>query len=199
MILRLLLLVFGFLPVVVPLAVGAPEQAATAVEGGRELSRFERTVLYLQGADDAIRAEFAVLAIDRLQHVYTAEAELARDEYARTGDDVELLGWSAAVDQYAAQLPELLQELEQGAPVLISGGGIQGVAMEVDGRMVLLVHPRPDQQIAFERDLLQLFCARQPCEAFTPGSLPASAIPVSRRSEVRRVGKECSSRGARAA
>lgn len=158
----------------------AQEQVVSDVIDLSELSRFERTVLYLQGADDVIRSEFAVLAISRLQHVYIAEAELARDEFSRTQEDVELLGWSAAVEQYAAQLPELSQKVEQGAAVLISGGGIQGVAMEVEGRMLLLVHPRPDQQDAFERDLLHLFCARQPCEEFTPGSQPVAAIPVSR-------------------
>jgi hypothetical protein len=180
MIWRLVSLALGFSLAGVALVMGAQEQDVNAVVDEREFSRFARTVLYLQGADAAIRSEFAVLAIDRLQHVYIAEAELARDEFSRTQEDVELLGWSAAVEQYAAQLPELSEKVGQGASVLISGGGMEGVAMEVEGRMLLLVHPRPDHQGAFERDLLHLFCGRQPCEEFTPGSQPVAAIPVSR-------------------
>lgn len=156
--------------------------ADKSVAGIAELSRFERTIIYLQTADEAIRSAFSVLAIERLQHVYTAEAELARDEFSRTREDAELIGWSAAVEQYAAQLPNLAAEVEQGAVVLISGGGIQGIALHVQGRVLLLVHPRPDQQGAFERDLLELFCAGQPCEEFTPGERSVAAIPVSRAS-----------------
>lgn len=160
----------------------AQEVGGDGTVGVVELSRFERTIIYLQTADEDIRSTFAVLAIDRLQHVYTAEAELARDEFSRTREDAELIGWSAAVEQYTAQLPGLAAEVEQGAPVLISGGGLQGIALHVQGRVLLLVHPRPDQQGAFERDLLELFCARQSCEKFTPGAQSAAAIPVSRAS-----------------
>ncbi|NND66396.1 MAG: hypothetical protein HKN19_02305 [Halioglobus sp.] len=143
-------------------------------------SRFVRTVNYLHAAPAALRAEFAALALERLHHVYSAEAELARDEFARNGEDSDLLRWSAAVEQFAAKLPLSVEEIRAGNEVALRIAAQEGVVVQVAGRVLLLVHPRPGQQAAFERDVLNLFCARQPCDQFTPGTVASEPIPVSR-------------------
>ncbi len=145
---------------------------------GPGASRLVRTVNYLQSAPEPLRAEFATLALERLHHVYTAEAELARDEFARDGGDADLLRWSAAVEQFAAQLPLSLEEIRAGSEVLLRADMQEGVIVQVAGRVLLLVHPRPDQQAAFERDILTLFCARQPCTRFTPGADEGANRPI---------------------
>ena len=160
------------------LTVPVHARAATApVAESAQASRFERTVDYLRGADPQLRAAFALQAIARLEHVYAAEAELARDQFQRGEQDASLPGWSAAVERFAAQLPELAAAIEDGADVTLGGGGLGGVVVAADRRMVMLVHPRPDQQAAFEADLLALFCARQPCDTFTPRA-DVAPIPV---------------------
>lgn len=143
-------------------------------------SRFLRTVNYLHSAAPALRAEFAALALERLHHVYSAEAELARDESARNAVDGDLVRWSVAVEQFAAKLPGSVEEIRAGSEVALRVSPREGVIVQVNGRVLLLVHPRPDQQAAFERDVLTLFCARQPCAQFTPGAMAAEPIPVTR-------------------
>lgn len=151
-----------------------------AAEETAPQSRFARTVKYLHTAPQSLRAEFAVVALERLHHVYTAEAELARDEYARNEQNSDLLGWARAVEQFAAKLPLSVAEIRAGADVALRAGTQEGVVIRVAGRLLLLVHPRPDQQSAFERDVLTQFCARQPCRQFTPGDTAAEPIPVTR-------------------
>ena len=162
---------FVFIVLVFPSALAA----ALAPE-----SRFDRTVNYLQSAPLALRAEFAALALERLHHVYSAEAELARDEFARSDQDADLLRWAAAVEQFAGKLPLSVEEIRAGEAVGLRADTQEGVVVQVAGRVLLLVHPRPDQQAAFERDILTLFCARQPCEKFTPGVDAEQPIPVTR-------------------
>ena len=168
----------GFLALLVLCVVlaGAPVRSDSDITE----SRFSRTVNYLHSAPEALRADFAALALERLHHVYTAEAELARDEFARSDEDRDLLRWSSAVEQFAAKLPLSVEEIRAGSVVTLHANVQEGVVIQVAGRVLLLVHPRPDQQAAFERDVLTLFCARQPCDQFTPGAVAAAPIPVTR-------------------
>ena len=142
-------------------------------------SRFQRTAIFLQNADAELQADFASVALSRLAHVYMAEAELARDEFQRERKDRKLLAWSQAVERYAHQLPLLQEDIELGFPVFLRPDQRNTLTVAVGDRVVMLSHPRSDQQAAFEQSILALFCARHPCNEFTPSTDSVSAIPVS--------------------
>ncbi|NQX89918.1 MAG: hypothetical protein HRT77_14770 [Halioglobus sp.] len=126
-------------------------------------SRFRRTVVALQ--DDATDrpVAFARIALMRLAEAYAGEARLAREQGQGLHRDARLRGWSSAVEGYARQLTYLLEDIEQGFPVRLIGGEGSSPAVEVAARSIILSHPRPSQQGAFELEILQEFCARYGC------------------------------------
>lgn len=143
------------------------------------LSRFQRTVRYLQEATPQLRAEFAGIALTGLASAYFEEAQLARANARAGGQDAALRGWSFAVDHYARQMPLLLGDIELGFPVAITVDRQQSVGVTVGGRTVILSHPRMNQQMAFEQEILASFCSSVGCEQFMTGESEAGPIPVS--------------------
>lgn len=145
----------------------APALSSAQVEpDDRELSRYERTLGFLQQSSPDEQADFAMVALLELAAVYIAEADLARSDAARQEGKgrARLLGWSMAVEQYANQLLQVLEEVQLGAPVMLRSG-LQGPAtVTVAGLSVILGHPRADQQAAYERRVLADFCSRQDCQ-----------------------------------
>jgi hypothetical protein len=169
------------------------------------LSRYQRTVQYLQQAPEAQQAEFAGTALSRLVEVYMAEADLARSE-AREKSGVaaaRLRGWAVAVDQYASQLLLVLDDLEHGFPLQMSASPGGSASLTVAGRAVMLLHPRPSQQGAYEREVLSDYCARHDCMAITATELegesarpiPISASQVSPRWTFTEAGPVCAYQG----
>ncbi len=169
------------------------------------LSRYQRTVQYLQHVPEAEQAEFAGTALGRLVEVYMAEADLARSE-ARAKAGVaaaRLRGWAVAVDQYANQLLLVLDDLEQGFPLELSVSPQGQASLTVAGRAVMLSHPRPGQQGAYEQEVLADYCARHDCLAITataaagesPQAIPMSAAQVSPRWTFTNAGPVCSYQG----
>ena len=142
-------------------------------------NRYKRTVFALQQATAETRADFARSALRELTEAYIAEADLARNQAMEKGDSDKLLGWSRAVDQYAAQLLLLLEDIDVGFPAEVSAGGPGGASVSVAGRLVILTHPRANQQAAFEQRVLQDFCARHHCKSLTASAAPGKPIPLS--------------------
>ena len=167
-------------------------------------SRYQRTLQYLQHAPEAEQVEFAGTALGRLVEVYMAEADLARSE-ARAKAGVaaaRLRGWAVAVDQYASQLLLVLDDLEQGFPLELSVSPQGQASLAVAGRAVMLLHPRPSQQGAYEQEVLADYCARHDCLAITataagesPQAIPMSAARVSPRWTFTNAGPVCSYQG----
>ena len=150
-------------------------------------SRFHRTVLYLDKSAAEERAAFAIAALSQLAEVYMAEADLARARAQRNqgNDRAKLYGWSVAVDGYANQLLLLLDDIEEGYPVKLLQSREGAVTVRVAGRAVMLGHPRPGQQAAFEQRVLADFCAGNDCRRMTASasevgmqSVPLSGAPV---------------------
>jgi len=166
------------------------------------LSRFQRTVHYLQDHPLEERADFAAAALAELAEVYMAEADLARAEAAQQEGSAraKLLGWSQAVDQYASQLLLVLDDVEQGFPVTLRPG-LQGpLTATVADRAIILGHPRADQQSAYEQRVLSDFCSNHDCERMTvtadqPRPIPASDMPVNTLWTFTDSGPVCSSDG----
>ena len=133
-----------------------------AATGTEMQSRFQRTVHYMQDAPIALRREFATTALRNLAEAYSAEATLARQEASQHKKNANLRGWSIAVDRFARQLPLLLDDIALGLPVNLSMGGGQSLAIVVADRVVILGHPRLNQQNVFEQQILSdfLFQAR---------------------------------------
>jgi hypothetical protein len=157
---------------------GAPDQQ----------SRFQRTVAYLQHAPAEEQADFAAAALAELVTVYMAEADLARAGSAQQDGSARarLLGWSVAVDQYANQLLLVLDDVEQGFPVSLRPVQQGPAIVTVAGRVVILGHPRADQQGGFEQRVLTYFCSSHDCGRMTavspatgkPEPIPATVVRV---------------------
>jgi len=141
--------------------------ALSAAETGdyTPASRFERTVAALQDDTTGQGEAFAGIALAKLADAYASEARLAWEQAGRSRRDPNLRGWSAAVDGYARQMSRLLEDIDTGFPVrLIPGDGAAAAAVAVAGQVVILNHPRPSQQGAFEQEVLREFCSRYRCD-----------------------------------
>jgi hypothetical protein len=155
----------------------AQAQLAPAPERvGAQQSRFQRTVQHLQGESPALRADFAAIALGLLGQAYATEARLAGAPGTAARSNGKR-GWALAVSQFARQMPLLVDDIELGFPVHLNIGADRTVAVTVADRTVMLNHPRINQQGAFERDILQSFCATVRCDAFWPADEPAAPIP----------------------
>lgn len=108
-----------------------------------------------------------------------AEADLARKQAGNASDRGKLLGWSRGVNQLAAQLTLVLEDIEQGYPVDLSVTSGAAASVAVAGKAVILTHPRAGQQAAFEQRILQEFCARSDCTLLTVQGAAPEPIPVS--------------------
>ena len=166
------------------------------------VSRFQRTVQYLQGTSLEERADFAAVALAELTEVYMAESDLARAEAADQDIVVrsKLLNWSRAVDQYANQLVLVLDDVEQGFPVVLRPDPQGPVTTIVADRAVILGHPRAEQQAAYELRVLTDFCSSHNCQRMTvtanePQPIPASAMRVNALWTFTESGPVCSNDG----
>jgi len=174
---------FGIFCLAVGIRAHALEESAPAA-----LSRFEQTVVYLQRAPAEQQTEFALAAIAELVAVYMAEADLARAGSARPEGSSrrDLLGWSVAVDDYANQLLRVLDKVEQGHTISLRLSHLGPAVVSVADQVVILGHPRADQQGAFEQQVLADFCSRQNCGSVTtavatfarPEPIPVTVLRV---------------------
>lgn len=180
-------------------------QPANPASDSQPLSRYQRTIQYLQHAPTEEQVDFADDALSRLVEVYMAEADLARSE-ARDKSGVaaaRLRSWALAVDQYANQLLLVLDDLEQGFPLAMSAGPKDSASLTIAGRTVMLVHPRPGQQSAYEHEVLADFCSRHDCMPMTATAdgeessrpIPMTAAQVNPRWTFTNAGPVCSYQG----
>lgn len=165
------------------IAIASPAAVAQVVvaENVAPQSRFQRTVGYLQSASPALRVDFASIALAKIAVAYATEAQLAREEARSQGENAMSKAWSVAVDRYARQMPVLIEDIELGLPVDLILGRDKFLAISVADRTLILTHPRPSQQSAFEQEILAAFCARYSCESFMSEGSGSRPISVSRR------------------
>lgn len=162
-------------------------------------TRFQRTVEALQPASHHDRSRFAITALLQLAEVYMAEADLARNE-AEQEESAKLRGWSRAVDQFAAQLVLVVDDIELGFPVELQNNAREVSSIAVGGRVVMLAHPRPGQQPLYEQAVLQAFCTGDSCARLTAElegqqPIPVTTALVKPRWEFGAGGPVCSYRG----
>ncbi|MFK8046873.1 MAG: hypothetical protein AB8B81_00425 [Halioglobus sp.] len=147
-------------------------------------SLFDRTVSAVRQSPQNHRVEFAIVALRELVETYIAEADLARKEGSEKNDDTKLTGWATSVDRFASQLLIALEDVESGFPVDLSETASGTIGLTIADRMIVLAHPRADQQRAYEQRVLMEFCSRKNCssmlrEAEDRDSVPLSIAPIS--------------------
>lgn len=130
-------------------------------------SLFYRTIVALQSAEQDQQQRFAQMSLLALAEIYLAEADLARAEAEASANRGRLIAWSVAVSRYADGLFRLLDEIDSGTPVQLSLNEREVPSVAVDRRMVMLAHPRREQQPAYERRVLEEFCRNGACAALT--------------------------------
>lgn len=140
--------------------------------GDTALSRFQKTVAALQATEPESRARFAAAALTELLVVYLAESDLARSEAAAEESEKKLYSWALAVDRYARQLEAMLVDIERGYPVEIGLSRARDMAVRVNGRQVMLTHPRINQQAAYEQRVLLEFCELSDCTRLNETRMP---------------------------
>lgn len=147
---------------------------ATAGIAGADSTRYDRTIRALQAAEPEWRADFAGVALWQLTGAYYAEADLARqDSQPPTVTPVteralqKKRHWSAVVDQYAGRLADVQRQVEAGAKVSFALSPVTEAMLQVADEQVMLAHPRPEQQAAFEQLVLEQFCQLRDCWVLT--------------------------------
>lgn len=151
---------------------------SAAQEDTAALSRFERTVALLKDGSTEQSLAFATIALARLADAYAGEARLAREQARGSDGSASLRSWSVAVDGYSRQMALLLDDIELGYPVRLVQGGGSSPAVAVGDRVVILGHPRPSQQDAFEQEILREFCAGFRCDFAVLEQGAPDPIPV---------------------
>lgn len=154
-------------------------QSQPANPAGEPVSRFLRTVHLLHLTPPETQSDFARTALSQLAEVYMAEADLARHQAANKPGRGKLIGWSRAVDRYAHRLLLSMEDIKQGFPATLSRNKLGIVSVTVADRMVILSHPRADQQAAYEQRVLRDFCTRHDCQALTVPMQAHEPIPLS--------------------
>jgi hypothetical protein len=145
----------------------------------KNTSRFEKITSLLQNGMGSRTDVFGQSALTILMEIYLAEAELARREQEELGGNVKLVNWAAAVDQYSHQLSVMLEQIGTGSPVEIRWASSALLVVAVDGRSVILSHPRDDQQTALEHRIVLDFCAQNRCERSLQRLATETPVPVS--------------------
>lgn len=128
---------------------------------------FDRTVAAVQKSSQDDRVDFATIALRELVETYMAEADLARKEGSENNNNRKLVGWADSVDRFAAQMLIVLEDAGTGYPVDLSKTASGAVGLTVADRMIVLAHPRADQQRAYERRVLAEFCTSKNCTELT--------------------------------
>jgi hypothetical protein len=176
--------------------------ASTANESAAQESRYHRPIAALPTSAEEHRARFASIALLELAEVYIAESDLARKESEQAEDPGKLLAWSRAVERYASQLSLVLDDIALGFPVELRLNDREVSSVNVGGRVIMLAHPRADQQFVYEHSVLTQFCSTKTCEELTENEdvlepIPMSPALVKPRWEFDTAGPNCSYRSVR--
>lgn len=146
-------------------------------------SLFDRTVSAVQKSPQENRVDFATAALRELVETYMAEADLARKEGSKNNENSKLSGWAVSVDRFADQLLVAMEDVDAGFPVDLSETASGAVGLTVADRMIVLAHPRADQQRVYEQRVLADFCSQKNCSSLIRDTdennvAPLSSVPI---------------------
>ncbi|MEH6582686.1 MAG: hypothetical protein V7754_12175 [Halioglobus sp.] len=152
--------------------------SASTTTNTAQASRFKRTAQALNENPNTPLTLFANIALSELIQIYLAEADLARNEAHERDNNQKLMRWAQAVDQFSSQLLLVLDDVDDGFPISLSVAATGPVGLTVADRIILLTHPRADQQRAYEQRVLSDFCSREKCLALLEPAESLAPIPV---------------------
>ena len=151
------------------LALPALTVAPANAEKPLSASRLSQLGMALGDAAEALRADFAVLAIAQMAEAHGAEAERARQEAPQLTQDRDPTRWAGAVDAYAAQLLAIANGISPQTSVVIKSGAANEVYLVIDGTPVMVSSPVATQQAALEQQIIERFCTLYECNELLAG------------------------------
>ena len=158
----------GYLRFVLPLMFTALLQPAAAAEPYPptlpQPDRFNRLAMALSEADAGVRVDFALIAVTEMVLAHREEADRARRDAHNSATGRNPARWARAVDAYAADLTAVVNGITTDTQVNIDIGPENNVALNIDGRPVMVNFPQTPQQAVFEQRVMERFCNRHPCE-----------------------------------
>ena len=141
--------------------VAAAEQHSNAP---RSFSEFNRLAMAVSDAPTPVRVGFAVAAVSEMAIAHRNEADRARQDARNNIAGRSPLRWALAVDAYAAELTAVVNSVTSDTPIEIEIGPADSVALNIDGKPVMVSFPKTRQQAVFEQRIIERFCNIYRCE-----------------------------------
>ena len=127
-------------------------------------SELNRLAMAVSDAPTPVRVDFAVAAISEMVIAHRNEADRARQDARHNIAGRSPARWALAVDAYAADLTVVVNSVTTDTPVGIEIGPENSVALNIDGKPVMVSFPKTLQQAAFEQRVIERFCNLYRCE-----------------------------------
>lgn len=121
----------------------------------------------LVDAPAPLRADLAQAALLELSTAYAREAQRARADLQRIPGKSDLRRWANAIDNLAADYASLAATIIPMTPVDVSIGPDHDLHLTVNGKPVVVAGPRPREQAALERRILENYCTLNLCDPDT--------------------------------
>ncbi len=145
----------------------------TTASAGSTQSPLTRLADSLVDGPAPLRADLAQAALLELSAAYAREAQRARDDLRNKPGKSDLHRWVNAIDNLAADYAALAATVTPMTPVDVSIGPDHDLHLTIDGKPVIVVGPRPREQAALERRILENYCTLNLCD---PEAFVSSAI-----------------------
>jgi hypothetical protein len=130
----------------------------------RSFSELHRLAMAVNDAPVPVRADFAVAAVSEMVIAHRNEADRARQDARNNTAGRSPARWAHAVDVYAADLTALVNSVTTDTPVEIEIDPQNSVALNIDGKPVMVSFPKTLQQAVFEQRVIERFCNLYRCE-----------------------------------
>jgi len=127
-------------------------------------SEFNRLAMAVSEAPTPVRVDFAVAAVSEMVIAHRNEADRARQDARNNIAGRSPARWALAVDAYAADLTAVVNSVTTDTPVEIEIGPENSVALNIDGKPVMVSFPKTLQQAVFEQRVIERFCNLYRCE-----------------------------------
>jgi len=127
-------------------------------------SEFNQLAKAVSDAPTPVRVGFAVAAVSEMVTAHRNEADRARRDARDNMAGRSPVRWALAVDAYAADLTAIVNSVTSDTPIEIEIGPADSVALNIDGRPVMVSFPKTRQQTVFEQRVIERFCNIYRCE-----------------------------------
>jgi hypothetical protein len=127
-------------------------------------SRLNPLAMAISDAPEPVRVDFAVAAVSEMIIAHRNEADRARQDARNSMASRSPARWALAVDAYAADLMAVVNSVTTDTSVVIEISPENSVALNIDGKPVMVSIPETRQQAVFEQRVIERFCNLYRCE-----------------------------------